>query len=116
MAEHIVALFETESAAGAAERDLAAAGIPSSAMRRYTPNEMADLEPEHVVADDKTETTHSSGGGFWAWLWGEETDTSTTRSAYANEGEIYDRRARAGNSVLSVMLHDESQIHQAISV
>ena len=60
---------------------------------------------------------HSSGGGFWAWLWGEDADTATTtRSAYSNEGDVYDRQARAGNTVLSVMLHDNSLIHQAVTI
>ena len=38
MAEHIVAIFDTEAAADAAARDLEAAGIPASAIRRYRPN------------------------------------------------------------------------------
>jgi uncharacterized protein (TIGR02271 family) len=115
LTEHIVALFRTESAAAAAERDLEGVGIPTSVMRRYTPAEMEKLEPESSVAG-ATETGHSSGGGFWAWLWGEDTDTATTRSAYSTDGDVYDRRARAGNTVLSVMLSDDSLIHQAVTI
>jgi uncharacterized protein (TIGR02271 family) len=115
MTEHIVALFETESAAAAAERDLESAGISTSVIRRYTPAEMEKLEPESSIAG-ATETSHSSGGGFWAWLWGEDTDTPTTRSAYSTDGDVYDRRARAGNTVLSVMLDDDSLIHQAVTI
>jgi uncharacterized protein (TIGR02271 family) len=115
LTEHIVALFETESAATAAERDLEGAGISTSVIRRYTPTEMEKLESESSIAD-ATETNHSSGGGFWAWLWGEDTDTATTRSAYATDGDVYDRRARAGNTVLSVMLDDDSLIYQAVTI
>ena len=115
MTEHIVALFETESAAAAAERDLEGVGIPTSVMRRYRPAEMEKLEPESSVAG-ATETSHSSGGGFWAWLWGEDADTSSTRSAYSTDGDVYDRRARAGNTVLSVMLDDDSMIHQTVTI
>jgi uncharacterized protein (TIGR02271 family) len=115
LTEHIVALFETESAAAAAERDLEGVGIPTSVMRRYTPTERGKLETEPSAAR-VTETSHSSGGGFWAWLWGEDSETATTRSAYSTDGDIYERRARAGNSVLSVMLDDDSLIHQAITI
>jgi uncharacterized protein (TIGR02271 family) len=114
MTEHIVALFQTDGAAAAAERDLEGAGIPTSAIRRYTPAEMEKLEPESSVAS--TTETHSSGGGFWAWLWGEDTDTTTTRSAYSSDGGVFDRQARAGNTVLSVMLGDDSLIHQAVTI
>jgi uncharacterized protein (TIGR02271 family) len=113
--EHIVALFKTETAAAAAERDLEGAGIATSVMRLYTPAEMEKLEPESSVAG-ATETSHSSGRGFWAWLWGEDTDTATTRSAYSTDGDAYDRKARAGNTVLSVMLADDSLIHRAVTV
>jgi uncharacterized protein (TIGR02271 family) len=115
LTEHIVALFKTESAAAAAERDLEGAGIPTSAIRRYTPAEMKKLEPESSVAGAR-ETTHSSGGGFWAWLWGEDTSNTATQSSYSTDGDVYDRQARAGNTVLSVMLHDDSLIHQAVTI
>ena len=113
MTEHIVAIFRTDGAAAAAERDLEAAGISTS--RRYTPAETEKLEPESSFAG-ATETTHSSGGGFWAWLWGEDADTATTRSAYSADGDVYDRWARAGNTVLSVMLEDDLLIHQAVTI
>jgi uncharacterized protein (TIGR02271 family) len=112
MAEHIVATFDSENAADAAARDLEGAGVPASAIRRY--------RSEGAVADRSaqrtTETTSSTGGGFWAWLWGEERSTETTRSAYPRDDEWYDRRAQAGNTVLGVMVHDDSQIHQAVTI
>jgi uncharacterized protein (TIGR02271 family) len=112
--EHIIALFQTESAAAAAERALEGAGFPASTIRRYTPGEMKKLEPESFA--DSTEASHSSSGGFWAWLWGEDVDTSTTRSAYSTEGDVYDRRARAGNIILSVTLDDDALIQKAIRI
>ena len=115
MTEHIVALFKAESTAAAAERDLAGAGIPTSAMRRYMPTEAASLEPT-PPATGVTETSHSSGGGFWAWLWGEDSHTDTTKSAYPTDREFYDRGARAGNTVLSLRLDDESLIHTAVTI
>ena len=38
MAEHIVAIFTTDAAADAAARDLEAAGISASSVRRYRPH------------------------------------------------------------------------------
>jgi uncharacterized protein (TIGR02271 family) len=110
MAEHIVATFDSENAADAAARDLESAGISASAIRRY--------RSEGAVADRSeqrtTETTSSTGGGFWAWLWGEKPSTESTRSA--GDDEWYDRRAQAGNTVLSVMVHEDAQIHQAVTI
>ena len=47
-------------------------------------------------------STHTSGGGFWAWLFGDESMTETTRSMHTDD--IYDRSAaprfggRGGNA------------------
>ncbi len=107
MAEHIVAVFETESDATAAAQSLESAGIASSAIRQYADNARAEVEPlEHT-------STHKSGGGFWAWLFGEDTMTETTRSAYSHD--IYDRKASAGNVVLSVTVYDDAKIQQSIA-
>ncbi len=114
MPEHIVAVFQTESAAAAAERDLEGAGIPTSAMRRYSPAHMEKPDSGASVAD-ATEPSHS-GGGFWAWLWGEDTDPANTRSAYSSDTDVYDRQARAGNTILSVMLDDYALIHQTVTI
>jgi uncharacterized protein (TIGR02271 family) len=107
MAEHIVAVFETETDATAAAQSLESAGIPSSAIRQYADNAPAVVEPlEHT-------STHTSGGGFWAWLFGEDSMTETTRSAYGHD--IYDRKASAGNVVLSVTVYDDAKIQQSIA-
>ena len=105
MTEHIVAVFDSESAADAAARDLEQAGIPAPAIRRYSP----------AASDRYTGSSTPSGGGFWAWLLGEEPATGTTRSLYRDE-EFYKRRAQAGESVLSVRVDDASRIHEVVSV
>ena len=105
MTEHIVAVFDSESAADAAARDLEQADILASAIRRYSP----------PASDRYAGSSTSSGGGFWAWLLGEEPATGTTRSLYRDE-EFYKRRAQAGESVLSVRVDDDSRIHEMVSV
>jgi hypothetical protein len=85
MTEHIVAVFETETAAGAAAESLQRTGIPSSAIRQY-----AGTGVDGKVVPTEQTSTHTSGGGFWSWLFGEESTTNTTRSAYTDD--LYDRR------------------------
>jgi hypothetical protein len=109
MAEHIVAVFETEAAATAASQSLQSAGIPLSSIRQYAGGGVGQQETEpteHI-------STHTSGGGFWAWLFGEDTTAETTRSVYTHDA--YDRRASAGNVVLSVTVDEDAKIHQAIA-
>jgi uncharacterized protein (TIGR02271 family) len=109
MAEHIVAVFETETAAAAAEQSLQNAGIPASAIRRYASSEVGRLDSEPV----ESTSPHTSGGGFWAWLFGEETTSETARSTYTHD--VYERRSAAGNVVLSAVIDDDAKIHQAIA-
>jgi hypothetical protein len=107
MSEHIVAVFETEAAATAATRSLECLGVPASAIRQYAGSELG--ETRHTPAVHTT-TTHSTGGGFWAWLFGDETTSETTHS-YGDD--IYDRRTAAGNVVISVRVED-AMIDQTI--
>jgi uncharacterized protein (TIGR02271 family) len=110
MTEHIVAIFNTQDAADAAARELEHAGFPASAIRRYKADSSDGAELAH--AENTTETT--SGGGFWAWLLGEE--GPQTRAAYPREEEWYDRRAGAGDTVLSLTVIDDSRIHEATTI
>jgi len=108
MAEHIVAVFDSEPNATAAARSLENAGIPASAIRQY-----ADVGTRPgEVGHSETTTTHTSGGGFWALLFGDEPDS--TGASYANDRDQYERRAQAGNVIVSVIVEDDSKIHQAI--
>ena len=111
MSEHIVAVFATENDANTAARDLEAAGVPASSIRHYRPQGTATNSSVRGMA----EPTPASGGGFWAWLLGEDTD-ETTRSTYPRDEEWYDLRANAGNAVLSVMVQEDSQIHRALTI
>ncbi len=115
MTEHIVAVFETEGAADAAARDLEDAGIPGAAIRRYKPQTMGRAETDPSFSGS-TESSPSTGGGFWAWLLGEDTGTETPHSLYAQDEEAYERGVQAGKTVLGVMLQDDSQIHQAVTI
>jgi uncharacterized protein (TIGR02271 family) len=109
MTEHIVAVFSTEAAATAAKESLLNLGIPVTAIRQYVSDETSrdQITPppaEHV-------TTRASGGGFWAWLFGEDTTSETTTYRH----DAYDRTATAGNFVVGVRVDEDSQIHPVIT-
>ncbi len=112
MTEHIVAVFETQMAAEAAAQGLRDIGIPASAIRQYASGGGNGGIGGHVTPVEQT-STHASGGGFWSWLFGDDTTSETTHSAYS--GDAYDRRALAGNVVVSVSVDDDAKIHQAIT-
>ena len=112
MAEHIVAVFDSEGAAEAAVRDLEQAGISTSAIRRYRSTATsAGTENPGAVSP----TGHSSTGGFWAWLLGEEPGAETTRSLSLDE-QAYEQHAQAGKAVISVLVEDDAKIHQAVTL
>ena len=112
MTEHVVATFSTQQAAGSAAQELENAGFPASAIRQYQGGNRGGSG--RTSFETATETTDSSGGGFWAWLLGEE--GPQTRTAHPCDEEWYDRRAGAGDTVLSVAVTDDSRIHQATTI
>ena len=112
MAEHIVAVFDSEGAAEAAVRDLEQAGISASAIRTYR-STAASAGSENSGA--VSPTGHSSTGGFWAWLLGEEPGAETTRSLSLDE-QAYEQHAQAGKAVISVLVEDDAKIHQAVTL
>jgi hypothetical protein len=96
MAEHIIAVFGTEADASSAVRSLKIAGFAPT-IRQYSNNH---TNRAGVI----TETQEPESGGFWAWLFGDEPLSETTRTAYASDMDMYDRRLRAGNCIVSVMV------------
>jgi len=112
MAEHIVAVFQSSATAMNASRELEAAGIPAAAIRTYAQGGGAASGASDTVVTGGAE--HSTGGGFWAWLLGDE-PAADTSSSYRSS-DVYDRQARSGNTVLSVDLRDDSLIHTAMSI
>jgi len=119
VSEHIVAVFDNDAAASAAARELEGAGIPASAIRKYTASEAGSAGTAQGTytsgATTGTTTERQSGSGFWAWLLGEE-GPATTTSSYEADRDIYDRRVGAGNVVLSITLNDDSQIQRAMNI
>jgi len=104
MTEHIVAVFETESAADAAVSELTSSGVPQSAVRRYMPGTAGVSSSSPAV------------GGFWAWLLGEEDGIEAQRARYPQDHDIYDRRAQSGNAVVSVTLLDDAMAERAAEI
>jgi uncharacterized protein (TIGR02271 family) len=119
MAEHIVAVFDGDGPASAAERELEKAGIPAAAIRRYTTNEEGSRPgysaDTSAVAGNPT-TAQPSGGGFWAWLLGEEGPQTSYASQHTGDPDVYDRSVAAGRTVLSVTVTDDSHIHRAMDI
>jgi uncharacterized protein (TIGR02271 family) len=112
MAEHIVAIFATDAAADAAAGALESAGIPASSIRRYRPHSGEMAAGGAVSGTESTPT----GGGFWAWLLGEESGTKTAHSYYPRDEERYVQGARTGNAVVSVVREDASRIHEVVTI
>lgn len=104
MQEHIVAVFESERPATEAAQELERAGIPSSAIRQFG------------SGSQKSAGGTSSGGGFWAWLLGEESGGSASAREPHPDEALYDRHVEAGRTVLSVTVADDSKIHDAIMI
>lgn len=108
MQEHIVALFETYDKAVSAAQALEGIGIPASAIRRYAAEEANQTirRPEHDRA----------GGGFWAWLLGEEGPPVTYATEHDRDGQFYEQRVSQGHTVLAVTVADDTLIHRAVDI
>jgi len=120
MQEHIVAVFDSSGPAAAAQSALEKAGIPTSAIRRYEAGASGASNTNSVANQDyataRPVETSSSGGGFWAWLLGEEGPSVSSKSDYGHHPDVYDRRISAGNIVLAVTVADDSRIHDAVDI
>lgn len=107
--ETVVAVFDTETHAQAAVRELEANGIPSSAISRHSKGSMTGSEGSMLNTSSATGTsrtgtstgtsTGASNGredqGFWSWLFG--TDDSDYR-----ERSVYNQTIETGGSVVAV--------------
>ncbi|MBN8925152.1 MAG: hypothetical protein BGO51_05845 [Rhodospirillales bacterium 69-11] len=114
MTEHMVAVFASESAAAAAERELEQAGVPRAAIRRYA--EGTASAPDASARPDSVETIQRPAGGFWSWLLGLGETTEVVHRTYPDDGGAYDRSLASGHYVLSVAVADDSKIHEAVTI
>src|SRR4051794_5860157 len=99
MREVLVAVFDTAAHTEEAIQALQAAGISSSAIRRYNRDDpsiphIGDTTTSRAgtsalagtSADTSTAGSDSNTGGFWSWLLGEEGNTDGYRNAdYDND-------------------------------
>jgi uncharacterized protein (TIGR02271 family) len=108
MTEHLVAVFKNAADGAAAERDLQQLGIPPEQIRRYSGSSLAT----HAAGGESAYGETAQPSGFWAWLLGEE---SGARADWRSDAGSFDRRVAAGDTVLSVTLTDDSQIHNAVA-
>ncbi len=87
----IVAVYKTAEEAGSAFRELQAAGIPRTDIHQF--------DQQHPGWADDSSTTTTTGSthqsGFWGWLFGEDTGSTT-------DHQVYDDVLTKGGTVLSV--------------
>jgi stress response protein YsnF len=112
MMEHLVAVFHDAGEANAAEQELREIGIPAESIRRYA---RSSLAAHTGYSTPSSETAPPSG--FWAWLLGEQSAApATTADWRTDESSSFDRRVAAGDTVLTVMVSDDSQIHRVVAI
>lgn len=87
----IVAVYDSNSNADAAVRDLEAANVPSQAISRHAGG-----------SETTTTATPVREEGFWARLFGSEPD---------HDASIYDRSIDSGSTVVAVRVPDEHAEH-----
>lgn len=90
--ETIVAVFDTAAHAEAAVRDLAAAGVPSSAITQHTQG--------GVTAGASTTAGAPREQGFWSSLFGGEPE-------HEHDTTVYDRSLQSGSTVVAVKAPSE---------
>ena len=105
MREVLVAVFDTEDHTNKAVTALTAAGISSSAIRRYN-----RTDPEvQFTGPPATETApepRRQSAGFWSWLLGEDTGTTNWRSDHEQDYASYRQAMQEGRNVLAVFVDD----------
>src|SRR3954451_11840876 len=116
MTEHIVAVFRDATSADAAERDLKTAGITGAAIRRYRSSWDGAAGGTSADRPARSDVEPPQSGGFWGWLLGEEGPGTVAAPEYRTDSSLFERRAGAGDVVLSVTVTDDSQIHRAVEI
>lgn len=120
MNEILVAIFETEEAANRAVTSLTDNGVSATSIRRYgrnkydTPTGMAGSDTTATGAPADTQP-HSTKGGFWSWLLGEESGTADYHPDYEQDYGTYHRQIEAGRVMLSVTV-DQSDAPQVLDL
>ena len=64
MTEHVVAVFDTENAADAAARELENAGIATSAIRRYRPDQREGAATDTSLAERRKRPLQAAASGL----------------------------------------------------
>jgi len=83
-------VFDTAAQAEKAKRDLEAAGVSSGSIQHYAKDSRG--------YEQSASTGAGSGQGFWAWLFGEDTE--------GHDRSIYDRTVESGGTVLTVIVQE----------
>ena len=96
--ETIVAIYDTSTQADAAVRDLRAANVPADAISQHAGTASSTTT--------KTTTAPAQEQGFWASLFGGDSDS---------EAEVYDRSLQSGSTVVTVR-SDERQVAQITGI
>jgi uncharacterized protein (TIGR02271 family) len=89
---------------------------PAEAIRRYARGATHEVAGPAAGGSGGPHVESAQPSGFWAWLFGEETTSTATPAEYQADSDLFDRRAAAGNTVLSVTLTDGSQIHHTLTI
>lgn len=96
--ETIVAVFDASEHANAAARELETAGVPTTAVKRYTKATMARQQEDVAIGKHRS---------LWSWLLGEETPNQ--------DYTIYDRAIERGEEVLTVVT-DQRDAARVVSI
>lgn len=120
MYEILVAIFETEELANHAITALTENGVNAASIRRYG-RDKYDL-PTGMAGADTTTTgapadvqPHSTKGGFWSWLLGEESGTADYHSDYEQDYDSYHRQIEAGRVMLSITV-EQSEASRVMDI
>jgi len=108
MAETIVAVFDSVALCDAAERHLRESGVSSWAIRRYRPGDANAPSTQTVRTTTPVSTQQHESGGFLAWLFGEDTATTTD---YRTE---YEEHISSGRTIMAIDVSDDVEAAQVM--